>query len=368
MSATTRTTALIFLAGSLLLLPLAASAQITITSADILGLIGKSQIFESDSTTSITVNVGAAGANQVWDFRTLTLRARTFTYQFLAPQGTPFAANFPQANFVQKNTLPSQPGLAIYSYSKVNTTSLQQLGSATQTSDTTFVLASTATTPLPAQFGATWNDVRSDTSGLPPAFLQITRITSASTVDGSGQVRLPIGDFDCLRIRDNRKTVTKTVVNGAVILADSSTSISYNWVTKNNFVVAQASSQKNEANPNFTDASSFGRLSSTATAVTSRDDSKLPTGFGLAQNFPNPFNPETKIAFQLSAPERVELAIFTVTGEKVRTLIAAPLAAGTYTAVWDGKDPSGNKLASGIYLYRLQIGAAQQTKRMLLMR
>ena len=378
MSATIRSTTWILLTVSLLLLPLAVSAQITVTSADILGLIGKSQISESDTTTSIAVNVGAAGANQIWDFRSLTLRARSFTYQFLAPQGTPFAANFPLANFVQKNTLPSQLGFASYSYWRVTTASLQQLGSATQASGTTTILTSSSTSPLPAQFGATWNEVRSDTTSVPPAFLQVIRITSANTIDGWGRVRLPIGDFDCLRIRANRKTVTKTVVNGVVVFADSSTSINYNWVAKNNLFVAQVSSQKNEANPNFTNASSFGRLSSSATAVTSRDESELPTGFALAQNFPNPFwsgatsrlagNPETKIAFQLAKPERVELAIFTLTGEKVRTLMAAPLAAGTHTVIWDGKDSSGNNLASGIYLYRLQIGAMQQTKRMLLMR
>jgi hypothetical protein len=369
MSARTKATTLVFLIGALALLPLAASAQITVTSNDILGLIGKSQIFELDTTKSITVNVGTAGGNQTWDFRSLILRANNFTYQFLAPQGTPFAANFPQANFVQKNTLPLEPGSASYSYFRVIASGLQQLGSATQTPDTTFVRASNFTpSPLPVQFGATWNEARSDTFGLPPAFLQITRTTSSNTVDGWGQVRLPIGNFDCLRFRANRKRVAKTVVNGAVIAADSSTSIGYTWVTKNNFFVAQASSQDNETNPNFTNASSFGRLSSSATAVSSREENKLPTAFALAQNFPNPFNPETKIAFQLSTPDRVELSIFTVTGEKVRTLVATPLAAGTHAAIWDGKDRSGNNLASGIYLYRLQIGAAQLTKRMLLVR
>ncbi len=379
MSARTKATTLVFLIGSLALLPLAASAQITVTSNDILGLIGKSQIFELDTTKSITVNVGTAGGNQTWDFRSLILRANNFTYQFLAPQGTPFAANFPQANFVQKNTLPLEPGSASYSYFRVIASGLQQLGSATQTPDTTFVRASNFTpSPLPVQFGATWNEARSDTFGLPPAFLQITRTTSSHTVDGWGQVRLPIGNFDCLRLRADRKRVVKTVVNGAVVAADSSTSIGYTWVTKNNFFVAQASSQDNETNPNFTNASSFGRIASSTTAVTSREESKLPTAFSLAQNFPNPFwseatsrlagNPETKIAFQLSTPDRVELSIFTVTGEKVRTLMATPLAAGTHSAIWDGKDRSGNKLPSGIYLYRLQIGAAQLTKRMLLVR
>jgi len=376
MSFKAHATGFILLVGLSALLPFAASAQITINSTDILGLLGKSQMFDSDTTNSITVNVGAAGANQTWDFRALVLRAERITYQFLAPAGTPFAASFPQANFVQKGTVPTEPGLEFYSYSRVNATSLQSLGFGIKTSDTTFVLTSNTASPLPLQVGTTWNTVDADTFGQPPPlFLFITRVTSNNTVDAWGRVRLSIGDFDCLRIRNNSKIVSRTIVNGVVISADSSTNIDYTWVTKNNFAVAQASSQNNETNPNFTNASNFGRLASTTTGVVSREENALPTGFELAQNFPNPFsangtfgNPETKIVFQLSRPAPVELAIFTLTGEKVRTLTATPLAAGTHAAVWDGKDQSGNNLASGVYLYRLQIGAAQQTRRMLLVR
>lgn len=377
MSVKTVATNFILRMGLIALLPFAASAQITITSSEILGLLGKSQIFESDTTTSVAVNVGAAGANQTWDFRSVVLKARKFTYQFVAPAGTPFAASFPQANFAQKGTLPLQPSSEFYSYLRVNAANLQSLGSASKIRDTTVVRKANTSSPLPVQFGATWNTVQSDTFGQPPIFLTTTRITTNNTVDAWGRVRLPIGDFDCLRIRNNGKTVSRTIINGTLFSADSSTNISYTWVTKNNFAAAQATSQKNATNPAFTNASSFGRLASTTAGVASREENALPTGFKLAQNFPNPFsplgrgtfgNPETKIVFQLRKPAPVELAIFTLTGEKVRTIVATPLTAGSYTAVWDGKNQFGNNLASGIYLYRLQIGATQQTKRMLLVR
>ncbi len=375
MSTKKHVTTFTLLMGLIGLFPFAASAQITVTSADILGLIGKSQLFDSDTTNSITVNVGAAGANQTWDYRSVVLRAEKFTYQFSAPAGTPFAASFPQANFVQKATLPTEPGSEFYIYSRVNATSLQSLGSGLKSPDTTYTLTENTSAPLPLQFGATWNTVDSDTLGLPPTFLIVTRNTENNTVDAWGRVRLPIGDFDCLRIRGNNKTVSRTIVNGIVIAADSSTSIDYTWVTKNNFAAVEISSQDNETNPNFTNASSFGRLASTTTGIAAREESVLPAGFELTQNFPNPFsangtlgNLETKIAFHLSKPAPVELAIFTLTGEKVRTLIATPLAAGSHAAMWDGKDQKGNNLASGVYLYRLQSGAIQQTKRMLLVR
>lgn len=368
MSTKKHVTTFILLMGLIALLPFAASAQITVTSADILGLIGKSQLFDSDTTNSIAVNVGAAGANQTWDYRSVVLRAEKFTYQFSAPAGTPFAASFPLANFVQKTTLPTEPGSEFYIYSRVNATSLQSLGSGLKTPDTTYTAMENTSAPLPLQFGAMWNTVDSDTLGLPPTFLIVTRNTENNTVDAWGRVRLPIGDFDCLRIRSNNKTVSRTIVNGIVIAADSSTSIDYTWVTKNNFAAVEISSQDNETNPNFTNASSFGRLASTTTGIAAREESVLPAGFELTQNFPNPFNPETKIAFHLSKPAPVELAIFTLTGEKVRTLIATPLAAGSHAAVWDGKDQQGHNLASGVYLYRLQTGDTQETKRMLLIR
>ena len=102
--------------------------------------------------------------------------------------------------------------------------------------------------------------------------------------------------------------------------------------------------------------------------------SSRPIAFELGQNYPNPFNPSTTIKFTLSSPGDggitlpTTLRIYNVLGEVVRTLVDEPMAPGVHHEVWDGKDDQGNKVASGIYFYRLRAGDFQHTKKMVLMK
>jgi predicted GH43/DUF377 family glycosyl hydrolase len=87
----------------------------------------------------------------------------------------------------------------------------------------------------------------------------------------------------------------------------------------------------------------------------------LPAAFQLAQNLPNPFNPSTQIRFDLPAAGQVQLAVYNLRGELVRTLVSGELPAGTHAFTFDG---SG--LASGVYLYRLQAEGYTAVRKMLL--
>ncbi len=105
-----------------------------------------------------------------------------------------------------------------------------------------------------------------------------------------------------------------------------------------------------------------------ADAVTSVEIPTVPVDFVLKQNFPNPFNPETVIEYQLSTTGEVELAIYDVVGRHVRTLRQERQNAGTHNAIWDGRDNRGRAVASGIYLYRLVFGNQIEVRRMVLLR
>lgn len=95
----------------------------------------------------------------------------------------------------------------------------------------------------------------------------------------------------------------------------------------------------------------------------------LPTANELRQNFPNPFNPETTIAFDLKAEMVVELSIYGMTGQHVRTLASGQaLSAGSYSYLWDGLDDSGAKVGSGVYLYHLRSGDFTSVKKMALLK
>ncbi len=107
---------------------------------------------------------------------------------------------------------------------------------------------------------------------------------------------------------------------------------------------------------------------STGTPVEDNNKTLLPTEFALKQNYPNPFNPGTTIAFDLPEAADVELVIYNILGQKVRTLINRRLPAGTHSATFDGRSDSNQKLASGVYLYRLSAGEYSQSRKMTLMK
>jgi len=90
--------------------------------------------------------------------------------------------------------------------------------------------------------------------------------------------------------------------------------------------------------------------------------------FSLIGNAPNPFNPATQIAYELTEGRDVRLVIFNHLGQEVRVLVNEFQNAGQHRVVWDGKDASGRGVASGLYLYRLSSGNVSQTRQMLLLK
>ena len=84
------------------------------------------------------------------------------------------------------------------------------------------------------------------------------------------------------------------------------------------------------------------------------NDNLLPTKYSLNQNYPNPFNPTTKIKYQIPRSSHVSLKIFNLLGEEIRTLVDRNQLAGRYYALWDGKNNSGEKVASGLYICQMK--------------
>ncbi|MCC7431621.1 CotH kinase family protein [bacterium] len=104
-------------------------------------------------------------------------------------------------------------------------------------------------------------------------------------------------------------------------------------------------------------------ISNTTTIKIFENTKKL--NFKLEQNFPNPFNPTTKISYQLSNNQKAKLTIFNVLGEKVRDFV---LEKASGSIVWNGTDFSGKQVSSGIYFYQLQTENFSKTKKMVLLR
>jgi hypothetical protein len=115
-----------------------------------------------------------------------------------------------------------------------------------------------------------------------------------------------------------------------------------------------------------------GRLSKTGkrfSEVTENQNRRtLPVKYKLGQNYPNPFNPTTQIGFAIPEPSHVIIEVFNITGQRVATIVDDFMATGAYTVNWDGSDQNGNKVASGIYLYRLTAGTHILTKKMVMLK
>ena len=108
---------------------------------------------------------------------------------------------------------------------------------------------------------------------------------------------------------------------------------------------------------------------SAPSAPTKETERSQPTA--LLSNYPNPFNPETWIPYQLSDPAEVTVSIYSVDGKLVRTLELGQMPAGVYSdkgraAYWDGRNAAGEPVASGVYFYTLKAGEFSATRKMVI--
>ena len=105
------------------------------------------------------------------------------------------------------------------------------------------------------------------------------------------------------------------------------------------------------------------RWSHTATV---RVTSNEPLTYALYDNFPNPFNPSTTIRYSLKDAQHTKLTIYNALGQKIRTIVDEPRAAGIHTIQWNGRNDSGWQVSSGVYFYRIEAGKFVQTRKMMM--
>lgn len=101
------------------------------------------------------------------------------------------------------------------------------------------------------------------------------------------------------------------------------------------------------------------------TSVEDGQDFNIPEKFALRPNYPNPFNPSTTINYELAENENINLEIYDILGNHVRTLVKRHQQAGSYSIKWDGRDELSQIVASGVYVYRIRAGNFTQSRKML---
>jgi len=94
---------------------------------------------------------------------------------------------------------------------------------------------------------------------------------------------------------------------------------------------------------------------------------ELPIEYGI-DNFPNPFNPSTEIRYQLPQLDKVQIVIYNVLGQEVRTLVNGKQEAGRYTVTWNADNEQGYKVPSGMYFLRMKAGSFMANRKLLLLK
>ena len=100
-----------------------------------------------------------------------------------------------------------------------------------------------------------------------------------------------------------------------------------------------------------------------------KTESKIkPNQFTLYANYPNPFNPETTIRYDLVQSAKVQLIVYNITGKKIKTLVSEKKNIGSHYIKWDGTDDLGRQVATGLYIYQLSTGNIKQSNKMLFLK
>jgi hypothetical protein len=94
----------------------------------------------------------------------------------------------------------------------------------------------------------------------------------------------------------------------------------------------------------------------------------VPVTYQLSQNYPNPFNPETTLRYALPRDERVQLKIFNIRGQLVKTLVDEEMNAGHHSVLWKGRDDADHSVATGIYFVQMQAGDYRQVRKLVLIK
>ena len=94
--------------------------------------------------------------------------------------------------------------------------------------------------------------------------------------------------------------------------------------------------------------------------------SPLPNAADILRNYPNPFNPSTTVDYTLISPGRMELTVYNLAGQQIRSIESGWKSPGQYQAVWDGTSDRGHQKPSGMYILRLKNGKSIFTRKILL--
>lgn len=334
-----------------LICPVLSFGQIVINSDNIPQITGG--YWYTNRVDNATVDLGSSGASQIWDFTTPALSTDSILTSIMDKNSTPYKDSCPQANLVFFDSS--------YMYFRLVTDSLKVVGASVNVPMAGIVMLKfnpAGNTPLPLQYNNQWVSNAGAIFTVGGYLSGQLTIRRHCNIDGYGTVKIPYGDFECLRILSY--DTTHITIPGAGI--DSTAAfVSYEFYTKNYGVVARVWDYG--SNPNIT----TGVIERTTKFYPAVEEAKTVVKTTISHS-PNPFYNNVTIKYSTTDLGKVNLKIYDLTGKVVRTLVNGEQSAGSHTTSWNGRDENGTKVPAGIYFYEFTTSTDKVTKKITLLR
>lgn len=343
------------------LLTLNLSGQIVIERNEIPQDVGTEWI--KNSKDSVSVNLGSSGGPRTWNFTSQPMGGENGNLLIVDPLQSPYIDSFPGANLVYSSPADTD---TVYQYYTLNNNYLilLGLGGASGSSPFFWKYDPSDSIPLPQSYGDSYSyrygSIYEVDSGNYTEHLHY----GFQNCDAYGTVNIPYGSYPCLRICGH-DTVTMTVyVSNVPVLYDTTTYITYQFVTEDYGAVVCLKSYPGETNPDFTEAYILERLTYFSSGLEEPDHLNNLN----CHHHPRLFSNYVTIEYSLPEVNQVKLKIYDATGRPVRTLVNHMRTEGNYSSRWYGKTDTGQSLPSGIYYYQLQAGSSIYTDKIILVK
>lgn len=341
------------------------NAQISITSSDIASFytVGNTFIASSD-TTEVTVDIGAPGAGNVWDFSNLSADI-TIENTIVDAAGSPFEDIFPDAQVAVRSLIEEVEGsVESFNYFSIDNEAFINygLGASTVIED---VMGETrgifdpgqSAYNFPATFGTTWEYEGTFTNdfiiGGIPVVSTVLEANIVSEIDAYGTIIFPDGvSREGLRLKQTTEFISETVPG----FPEVTESVDFIFTAKNGFSVSVSSSnlQANEGEVT-------GTVSWTGTNESTNTVDLSALGYQLGRVFPNPVQGQAQIELFLPQNTAIDLSIYDLKGRKMKTILNGQQAPGAHTL-----NITDEGLANGMYFLRLNAVGGQLTQKVLI--
>jgi hypothetical protein len=325
-------------------------SQVTLTSSNN-PAAGNIKFYIYIDTTGISP--GNSGPNQTWNFTNI-VRADSMVMQWILPSGTPNGSQYPGSDIASHDTC--------YNYFKNSFNKFEYLGTNSQTQNTIVRYSDFQTLmSYPFSYNSSFTDNFSGRFAVQGDSIYRTGTVNV-TADAWGTINLPFGSFNnALRVKSIIITKDSSVNFNFVF---NSTYTLYEWYVPNKkfYVFSIIYIELNVFDGSISFKNASYNPNSTPIGI-QQISTEIPKAFRLHQNFPNPFNPATKIKFALPNGSFTNLNVYDALGREVSRLVSEELKPGTYEVDWNASN-----YPSGVYYYTLNAGGFTETRKMVLLR